>query len=94
MPLSLLQIRMKIEASIRVTLKKTVSDPQGLTIAGGLEKLGFETVQNVRAGKYFQVTLEAESIESAKETVEQMCNKLLSNPVIETFNYQLKPEIT
>ena len=90
MRLSLSQIRMNIEASIQVTLKETVSDPQGSTIAGGLEKLGFDTVQDVRAGKYFQITLEADSIESAEETVVQMCKKLLSNPIIETFNYKLK----
>ena len=90
MPLSLLQTRVKIAANIQVTLKETVSDPQGSTIAGGLKKLGFQTVQDVRAGKYFQITLEAESIESAEESVVQMCKKLLSNPVIETFNYKLK----
>ena len=51
---------MKIHAEIFVSLKPTVSDPQGLTISSGLKRLGFNDIQDVRSGKYFEVTFESE----------------------------------
>jgi len=78
-------------ASIHVTLKKSVLDPQGVTVKGALASLGFTAVQDVRAGKYFQVTLDAESEESARAMVQDMCRKLLANPVIEQFDFDVVP---
>ncbi len=78
-------------ASIHVTLKKSVLDPQGVTVKGALASLGFTTVQDVRVGKYFQVSLDAESEESARAMAQDMCKKLLANPVIEQFDFDLEP---
>ena len=76
-------------ARVYVTLKPTVNDPQGLTIRGGLHSLGFESVQDVRAGKYIEITLDAEDESEADAQVTEMCRKLLANPVIEDFRFEL-----
>lgn len=77
-------------ARVYVTLKPTVNDPQGLTIRGGLHSLGFESVQDVRAGKYIEITLDAEDESEADAQVTEMCRKLLANPVIEDFRFELE----
>ena len=77
-------------ARVYVTLKPTVNDPQGLTIRGGLHSLGFESVQRVRAGKYIEVTLDAGDESEADAQVTEMCRKLLANPVIEDFRFELE----
>lgn len=75
-------------ARIHVTLKPAVLDPQGQTIRSGLERLGFH-VQDVRAGKYFVVRLSAADRAAAEQQVHDMCEKLLANPVIEEFTYDV-----
>ena len=67
-------------------LKASVNDPQGLSIRNALRTLGFDGVQDVRAGKRIVVTLEAADAGQAKAAVEAMADKLLANPVIETFS--------
>ena len=76
-------------ARIYITLKPGVNDPQGLTIRGGLHQLGFDTVQDVRAGKYMEVRLNDDDRERANERVTEMCDRLLANPVIEQFRFEL-----
>ncbi len=76
-------------ARVYVTLKPTVNDPQGLTIRGGLHSLGFDVVQAVRAGKYIEITLNAKDESDAEAQVTEMCQKLLANPVIEDFSFEL-----
>lgn len=77
-------------AKVYITLKPTVNDPQGLTIKGGLHTLGFESVKSVRAGKYMQIELDEENRNKAEEQVREMCLKLLANPVIEDFRFELE----
>ena len=77
-------------ARVYITLKPTVNDPQGLTIRGGLHSLGFESVQGVRAGKYIEITLDAGDEREADAQVTEMCRKLLANPVIEDFRFELE----
>ena len=77
-------------AKVHVLLKPTVNDPQGLTIARALSRLGFDAVDTVRAGKYFEVQIQGADKAIADQDVKAMCEKLLSNPVIETFNYELE----
>lgn len=77
-------------AKIYVTLKPTVNDPQGLTVKGGLRTLGFDNVQSVRVGKYMEVSLEEKNGSQAEEQVREMCRKLLANPVIEDFRFELE----
>ena len=75
-------------AKVYVSLKSTVNDPEGLTIASALGSLGFE-VEGVRSGRFFQVTLDAPDENQAKRQVDEMCSRLLANPVIETYSYEV-----
>ncbi len=76
-------------ARVYVTLKPTVNDPPGLTIKGGLHSLGFSAVDSVRAGKYMEIRLEAATKDAAESAVTEMCKKLLANPVIEEFRFEV-----
>ena len=77
-------------AKVYVQYRPTVSDPQGQTILGGLHQLGFDSVQSVRAGKYMEITLDADSEDAAGEQVRDMCDKLLANPVIEDYRFEIE----
>jgi phosphoribosylformylglycinamidine synthase PurS subunit len=77
-------------AKIHVTLKPTVNDPQGLTIARALGRLDFDSIESVRAGKYFEVKINGDDEASAGSDVKAMCEKLLANLVIETYTYELE----
>ena len=77
-------------ARVYVSLKPTVNDPQGLTIAEGLRSLGFAEVEGVRAGKYLEVRLSAESADAARARVDAMCDRLLANPVIESYRLDVE----
>ena len=76
-------------ARVYVTLKPTVNDPPGLTIRGGLHSLGFTSVDSVRSGKYMEIRLEAREAADAQAQVNEMCAKLLANPVIEDYRFEL-----
>ena len=76
-------------ARVYVTLKPTVNDPQGLTIRGGLRLMGFE-VERVRAGKYLEISLEEADRDTASARVDEMCSRLLANPVIERYSFELE----
>lgn len=81
---------MKVLAKVHITLKPGVNDPQGLAICGGLESLGFRGVEEVRAGRYLEVRFESANQESATREMEEMCQKLLANTVIETYRYEIE----
>lgn len=76
-------------AKVYITLKPTVNDPQGLTIKGALHNLGFTSVEDVRAGKYIEVRLEGNDLSQARKQANEMCHKLLANPVIENYSFEL-----
>ncbi len=76
-------------ARIQVGLKPVVNDPEGLSIAKALHQLEFTSVGSVRAGKFFEISLEAVSKERAAEQVDAMCRRLLANPVIEEYRFTL-----
>jgi len=76
-------------ARVYVSLKPTVNDPEGITIGSALGSLGFGSVTGVRSGRYFQVTLNATDAKDAATQVDQMCSRLLANPVIETYSFDL-----
>ena len=82
---------MKI-VKIHVTLKEGVLDPQGKAVQGSLHSLGFPSVEDVRVGKYIEIKLTEE--ENAKKKVEEMCNKLLANPVVENYSYTIEEVVT
>ena len=77
-------------AKVLISLKPTVSDPQGQTIHSGLRELGFGSVRSVRAGKYMEITLDEESESDAARHVEEMCEKLLANPIIDDYRFELE----
>ena len=77
-------------ANIYVTLKPTVNDPQGLTVRGGLHNLGFHQVNKVRQGKFIELWLEEADQKKAEQQVAEMCDKLLANPIIENFRFELE----
>ncbi len=77
-------------ARIYITLKPSVLDPQGKTIKGALESLGFTGIQDVRMGKYLEVALNHKTAAAAKKDVERMCQKLLANPVIEQYHIEIR----
>jgi phosphoribosylformylglycinamidine synthase subunit PurS len=76
-------------AEVRVMLKPSVNDPQGLSIRNALRTLAFE-VDEVRAGKLMLITLSADDRPSAEAATAAMCEKLLANPVIETYEFTLR----
>ena len=78
-----------MKARIHVTLKQGVLDPQGKAISHTLEALGFEGVEKVRQGKFIEIELAETDEKRAGEQVEQMCQKLLANMVIENYDYKL-----
>ena len=77
-------------ARVYVTLKPTVNDPQGRTVLGGLKSLGFASVAEVRAGKYLEIKVQESERKQAEAQVEEMCDKLLANPVIEEYRFELE----
>jgi phosphoribosylformylglycinamidine synthase len=77
-------------AEVRVMLKPSVNDPQGLSIRNALRTLGFADVADVRAGKLISVTVDAASQQEAEQQVSVMADKLLANPVIETFELSVR----
>lgn len=77
-------------AKVFVTLKPAVNDPPGLTVMGGLKTLGFDSVESVRLGKYLEVKVNESDRAKAETQVTEMCQKLLANPVIEEFRYELE----
>ncbi len=80
-----------MKARIIITLKRGVLDPQGKAVKGALTNLGFDQVKDVRVGKVVDVELDGvEDRAQAQILVEDMCKKLLANPVIEDFSYTLE----
>lgn len=79
-------------ARIDVTLKPLVNDPQGLAVRDGLHALGFPGVASVRVGKRVDVRLEAPDRADAERQVREMCERLLANPVIEMFDFEIDVE--
>ena len=78
------------QARIYVTLKPTVNDPQGITVLSSLHRLGFDNAEDVRVGKYLLVNVSESDRETAAASVTDMCQKLLTNPVIEEFQFDLE----
>ena len=74
-----------MKISVIITLKKDVLDPQGKVIHQTLDGMGFDDVNQVRQGKYFEIDTKEDDPKKAKDKVEEMCKKLLANLVIENY---------
>jgi len=83
--------RLTMKAQVYVSLKKSVLDPQGKTIFGALRKIGYNSLQEVRQGKYFEITLNGGiSKQDAEAEVERIAREVLTNPVIEEYRFSLE----
>ena len=78
-----------MKARVFVTLKQSVFDPQGQTIADALHSMGYGTVGDVRQGKYFELELTSSSAEQARSLASEVADKLLANPVIESYRVEI-----
>ncbi len=77
-----------MKARVVVTLKKSVLDPQGQAVSRALGSLGFNEVKDVRLGKIIELDIDGSSAEDARKRVEQMCEKLRANTVIEEYRVE------
>ena len=79
-----------MRVKIFVSLKNGVLDPQGKAVEQSLHTLGYKEVQDVRMGKFVELNLQADSREAAEGRIREMCDRLLANPVIENFHYEIE----
>ncbi len=77
------------QAKIYVTLRPSVLDPAGTAVQAGLKQMGDHNVEQVRIGKYVELSLSASSETAAREQLDRICDKLLANPVIENYRFEL-----
>ncbi len=78
-----------MKAKIIVTPKKAVLDPQGKTIRNALEHMGYQGIQAVRMGKYLEIEITGD-LETVRQQIDEACHRLLSNPVIEDYHFELE----
>jgi phosphoribosylformylglycinamidine synthase subunit PurS len=78
-----------MHARVFVTLKPSVFDPQGTTVAEALHTLGYANVRDVRQGKYFELEIDVPSADEARRLASEAADKLLSNPVIESYRIEV-----
>jgi phosphoribosylformylglycinamidine synthase subunit PurS len=81
---------MSIKARVYVTLKKSVFDPQGQTIADALHSLGYAGIGDVRQGKFFELELDSSSPDHARALASEVADKVLANPVIESYRVEVE----
>jgi phosphoribosylformylglycinamidine synthase PurS subunit len=79
-----------MKARVFVTLKPSVFDPQGQTIADALHSMGYGAVGDVRQGKYFELELKSTSADQARMLASEVADKLLANPVIESYRVEIE----
>lgn len=81
---------MKYTAEIDVMPLKALLDPQGKAVGHGLTNMGLNKIENVRIGKHITLEIEAGNREEAQAKVDEACKKLLSNPIMESYNFELQ----
>jgi len=79
----------KYHARIYVTLRASVLDPAGTAVESGLQQMGYTQVESLRIGKYIEMQLTAKDEEEAKQHLDEMCDRLLANTVIENYCFEL-----
>ncbi len=77
------------KVKVYVTLKESVLDPQGAAVKNSLHSMTYKDVTDVRIGKYLELTLD-QNTKDVEQTVKEMCDRLLSNPVIEDYRYEIE----
>ena len=76
-------------SKIRVTLRTSILDPQGKAVEHAIATLGVKSVKDVRMGKYVELKVDGASEAEARQTTEEVCKKLLANPVMEDYSYEI-----
>ncbi len=76
-------------SKINISIKKTILDPRGKAVEHSLKQLGFDSIKDTRIGKYIELNIDVETVKEAEEISEQACRKLLSNPVMEEYSYEI-----
>lgn len=79
-----------MKAKIIITPKKAVLDPQGKTVQGALEHMGYKGITAVHVGKYIEIELEGNDRETARKQLDEACHRFLSNPVIEDYKLEIE----
>ncbi|AWB43387.1 phosphoribosylformylglycinamidine synthase [Paenibacillus sp. CAA11] len=79
-----------IKATVYVTIKQSVLDPQGVAVQGALHSMGFQEVESLRIGKYMELQLDTNDRAEAEARVKTMCEKLLANTVVEDYRFELE----
>jgi phosphoribosylformylglycinamidine synthase PurS subunit len=79
-----------MKAKIIITPKKAVLDPQGKTVQSALAHMGYSGVGAVRVGKYLEIELTEQDQQSARKQIDEACHKILSNPVIEDYRFEIE----
>ena len=79
-----------MRVKIFISFKEGVLDPQGKAVERSLHSLGYQEIRDVRMGKYLEIELEASSHEAAQARIREMCDKLLANPVIEDYRFEIE----
>ena len=84
---------MTFSVLVEVTLRPGIADPQGTTIERALPALGFDSIRGVRTGKAIRFSIDADEEATARATVDDLCRRFLTNPVIEEASVQVEPAI-
>ncbi len=79
-----------MKARIFITPKKAVLDPQGKTVQSALGHMGYNGIGDVRVGKYLEIELTGADREAAKRQIDEACHRILSNPVIEDYRFEIE----
>jgi len=79
-------------AEVHVALRSGIADPEGQTISSALRALGYATVSEVRSGKLIRIAFDADDHDAAEAAVDEMCRRLLANPVMETASWELRAD--
>ena len=74
---------------IKVTLRKTILDPQGKTVEHSIQSLGYRNIKDTRIGKYIELKIDAVTENDAKKITDEICKKLLANPVMEDYEFKV-----
>jgi phosphoribosylformylglycinamidine synthase PurS subunit len=81
-----------VKAKIKVVLKKNILDPQGKAVLHAINDLKYSDVNDVRIGKYIEIEFNATKREIVVAETEEICNKLLANPIMENFNFEIEED--
>lgn len=75
---------------VYVTYKESILDPQGEAVRGAVHRMGFDEIEDIRIGKYFEIKVSKRDERSVEEVIEAICDKLLANVVMETYRYEIE----